>query len=187
MNHYQNLDHFALDQSLSNIGTGISASEAHGIICGVACVPDAENTSWVGEIIDGSDPEIDSQACVELLVAVFESTREQLYSANFEFEPLLPDDDEALVQRGIALGEWCTGFLFGLTLAGTISLESLPKDSREVVADLTKFATIRATDSEGEEEEAAFLELVEYIRIGVILISEDFYEAAHKSLSTTLH
>lgn len=181
------MNHFALDQALCEIGAGISASEAHGIICGVVCVHEDNTSPWVDEIIDGADPEIDVQACVDLLLVVFESTREQLISANFEFEPLLPDDDETLEQRGIALGEWCTGFLYGLTLAGTVSFERLPKDSQEVVEDLTKFAAIRATNSEGEEEEAAFLELVEYIRVGVMLISEDCYESAHQSNCSTLH
>ena len=184
---YQGLDYPTLDCALAEIGAGISASETHGMICGVLCVPDAENTQWVAEIMSGSDPEANRDACAELLIAIYESAREQLGSTNFEFEPLLPDNAEALTQRSAALGEWCTGFLFGLTFAGTVSLESLPQDSREVVDDLTKFANIRATDSDDDKEEAAFVELVEYIRVGVMLISEELYAAAYQSTSPTLH
>ncbi len=187
--HYQRLDYTTLDQALADIGAGIGASEVHGIICGVSCVPDTEDTHWVAEIIDDVVTEVNPDLCAELLEAIYESAREQLGSTNFEFELMLPNEYELLDLRSAALGEWCTGFLFGLTFAGTVSLDSLPEDSREVVEDLSKFASIRATnsDDDDDEEEAAFLELVEYIRVGVKVISKDLYAAAHESTSPTLH
>ena len=187
--HYQRLDYVTLDQALADVGAGMGASEAHGIISGVLCVPDTEDAPWVAEIMDGIDPEVDPETCAGLLVAIYDSSREQLASTGFEFEPMLPDEDEVLAVRSVALGEWCTGFLFGFTMAGGASFDALPPDSREVVEDLSKFANIRSTngEEEEEEEEAAFLELVEYIRVGVMLISEELYAAAYESISPTLH
>ena len=137
--------------------------------------------------MDGIDPEVDPDTCTRLLAAIYELSRDQLTSSNFEFEPLLPDEHQVLAVRSLALGEWCTGFLFGLTMAGGVSLDTLPPDSREVVGDLSTFAHIRSTDSEDEDEEAAFLELVEYIRVGVMLISEELYTVAYESTSPTVH
>lgn len=185
--HCQKFDYATLDQALADIAAGIGASEVHGIICGVLCVPDTDDTQWVEEIIEGADPEANSDSCSQLLLAIHESARDELASTDFEFEPMLPDEDEALAIRSIALGEWCTGFLFGLTFAGAVSLDSLPDGSREVVEDLSKFAGIRDTDRDDDEEEAAFSELVEYIRVGVILISEELYAAALEPATPTLH
>lgn len=185
--HYQELDYTALDHTLADIGAGMGASEVHGIICGVLCGPDTDDTQWVDEIIEGADLEINSDSCSELLLAIVESTKEQLASTDFGFKPMLPDEDELLGVRSTALGEWCSGFLFGLTFTGAVSLDALPDDSREVVEDLSKFASIRATNSDDDEEEAAFLELVEYIRIGIMLIGEELHAMAHESTSPTLH
>ena len=185
--HYQELDYTVLDHALADIGAGMGASEVHGIICGLSCGPDTDDTQWVDEIIEGADPEINPDSCAELLLAVLESTREQLTSTDFGFDPMLPDEDELLGVRSTALGEWCGGFLFGLTFTGAVSLDALPDDSREVVEDLSKFASIRAINSDDDEEEAAFLELVEYIRVGVMLISEELYAMVHESTSPTLH
>ena len=185
--HYQELDYTALEHALADIGAGMGASEAHGIICGVLCGHDTDDTQWVDEIIEGADPDINPDSCSELLLAILESTREQLTSTDFGFEPMLPNEDELLGLRSTALGEWCSGFLFGLTFSGAVSLDAMPDDSREVVEDLLKFASIRATNSDDDEEEAAFLELVEYIRVGVMLISEELYAMVHESTSPTLH
>ena len=181
------LNYNTLDQALVDVGVGFSAAETHGVICGVSCVPDGENSTWIAEILEGADPEVSADSVAEMLISILESTRAKLTSTNFEFEPLLPADNEALEPRSVALGEWCTGFLFGLTLARGGSLESLPEDSREVLEDLTQFATIRTIDSDDEQEEAAFHELVEYIRVGVILISEELYASVVQATSPTLH
>ena len=185
--HYPTPDYSTLDEALAEIGSGLGASEVHGIICGVLCIPEGVNTEWLAEIIESTDPDANPDACAQLLLAVYASTQEQLASTSFEFVPLLPDDDENLGLRSDALGEWCTGFLFGLTFAGTVSFDCFPDESREVVGDITKFATIRASNSDDDEEEAAFMELVEYIRVGVVLISEELYAAADDSTSPTLH
>ena len=74
-----------------------------------------------------------------------------------------------------ALGEWCQGFLSGLTLGGISDFDKLGTDAREVVEDLVEIA--RAGTSyhlEGsEEDEQAYAELMEYLRVGVLLINEE--------------
>ncbi|MCI0401446.1 MAG: UPF0149 family protein [Gammaproteobacteria bacterium] len=81
---------------------------------------------------------------------------------------MLADDEEPLSVRGAALREWCQRFLDGLSAAGGLS-----GDCREIVDDITRMAgqTISGVDGD-EDEEAAFVEIVEYLRVGVLLIHE---------------
>ena len=59
-----------------------------------------------------------------------------------------------------------------MSIAGAGDLDALPADSREIVGDLSKFAGIRGGGRD-EEEENAYAELVEYIRVGVMLINQE--------------
>ena len=82
-----------------------------------------------------------------------------------------------LHERSDALSDWCTGFLFGLGLAGKDVTEVLSDDAREVVADLTEFTRLDTEEESGEGAEKAFAEIVEYLRVGVLLIYEELARA----------
>ena len=98
----------------------------------------------------------------------------QLQGADFSYELLLPADDEPLQRRVLALAQWCQGFYLGLGVSGINQLEKLPEDSREVVSDMTEIARMENYDEQpGEEDEGAYAELVEYLRVGVLLIFEE--------------
>jgi len=163
-----------LDESLREVHADTGAAEAHGIMCGVLCAGAAPREDWMRQILHaGRRGEWDTGDGRHLLLAVYEETRRQLLSPGFEFHPLWPDDDEPLEERSAALGTWCGGFLSGLGLAGLGNLGELPCDSRDVIADLSKFSTIRGSDGADESEETAYAELVEYVRVGVMLVREE--------------
>ena len=174
INPNDTLDYVNVDTSLQRAAAGIGASEAHGVICGLLCVPEAiENPLWLEEVVpDGVTSEQDRDDAKRLLISVAEASRAQLGEDSFEFYPLLPEDEFPLQSRGRALAQWCAGFLFGLSIAGAGDLDALPADSREIVGDLSKFAGIRGGGRD-EEEENAYAELVEYIRVGVMLINQE--------------
>ncbi len=164
-----------LEDSLRAAGVAMGASEAHGLMCGVMCASRPASHDWLGEILLESDAgDVHAEECRELLLAGYSHTALDLRSKQFDFHPLLPDDAAALDERSRALAEWCTGFLFGLNWAGVTPQQShLPDDTREVLQDLCEFAGIRAGVEDCEAEERAFCEIVEYVRVGVMLISEE--------------
>lgn len=177
-----------LDEGLRKAHANMGAAEAHGVMCGVLCVPSLMEREWLGEILTDVDAEDALAAeCESMLLAVYARSRSQLSSGELEFYPLLPDGDQSLEVRSSALGAWCSGFLFGVSWAGVTDVSDLPADSREVISDLSKFAGIGPQSDDCESEETAFAELVEYVRVGVILISEELcssagYDAAHATL-----
>jgi len=89
----------------------------------------------------------------------------------------LPDDDEPLEERTAALARWCSGFLAGLGSAG--QLDALSSEAREAIGDLQEIARaeLATPDEEGpanNEDESAYAEIVEYVRVVALVLREDF-------------
>jgi uncharacterized protein YgfB (UPF0149 family) len=91
-----------------------------------------------------------------------------------EFELLLPADEEPIDVRTAALAQWCQGFLYGLGAGAITDATGLPGDAGEIVRDFTEIsrAGVDATQ-EAESNEAAYAELVEFVRVGVQLLFEE--------------
>ena len=91
------------------------------------------------------------------------------------FQPLLPGDDASIGDRTSALGEWCQGFLYGLGtgVGGCRRLRVLQGEAAEVVRDMTEITHVDVDpDDDPESNEAAYAELVEFVRVGVQLLYE---------------
>jgi len=106
---------------------------------------------------------------------LFATTVEKINGAELEFSPLLPDDDDPLSMRTAALADFCAGFTYGLGIgvAGRGS-RALPEDTQELVNDFQAIEAIDPADADtSSDEEAAFVELSEYVRVGVLCIHEE--------------
>ncbi|HEC84593.1 MAG: hypothetical protein DRR08_15485 [Candidatus Parabeggiatoa sp. nov. 2] len=161
-----------LNNSLQHVGSLMDAAEAHGILCGLLCTSQPfELDMWFRHVFGETAVEDGlASECQQQLLLVKNYTLEQLNSPQFQFVPLLPGDDILLSERVQALGGWCEGFLFGVGLAG-IEIESLPDDAKEFINDVLSVSRVALAD-ESEENEDDYIQVFEYIRIGVI----SFYE-----------
>jgi hypothetical protein len=145
------------------------AAEAHGTLVGSLCASSCSLSDWLAEIL----PEGRAVAAAEdSLRAVFESTAGALVGGQLSFEPLLPADDAPLGDRALALGEWCQGFLYGLgTGVAVPDAAQLPGDAAEVLRDMTEITHVDVDPADDpESSEAAYAELVEFVRVGVQLL-----------------
>jgi uncharacterized protein YgfB (UPF0149 family) len=104
--------------------------------------------------------------------------------SNVDYQLFLPDDDESLEARVEALGVWCQGFVYGLAAGGVQEDSVIPDDSKELITDIIEISRAGyVADDEAEErvgvvndddeDEAAFMEVSEYVRMGVLLIYEE--------------
>jgi len=182
-------DYPAVADVLEKLDTEIRPSEIHATACGLLCANGAASArTWLHNLWPDRWPAASAEpsgepAPTDLLLAeagklfdeLHHSTRQQLNTPDCEFELLLPDDDEAIAQRVDALGDWCQGFLVGLTLGGISDLSALPADAREIAEDMVQIARAGTSyDMTGnDEDEQAYAELVEYLRVGVLLINEE--------------
>ena len=66
--------------------------------------------------------------------------------------------------------EWCRGFLGGLGLAGVSRQHGLSAEGAEILRDFGTIAGTRFEYADSEEDENALSEVIEFIRVGVLLL-----------------
>lgn len=163
-------EHQALDDLLNRIGSAVCAAEAHGLLCGLLCAArEAVHELWMAQLVGEGDL-VDEDA--ERFRALVDETVRQLEDPDFGFNLVLPDDDVPLEERATALGEWCHGFIVGYGLGQPE--ESGSEQVREVLEDLTEISqvSVQPEDCQTEEDEDSYAELVEYVRVAVLLVNE---------------
>jgi uncharacterized protein YgfB (UPF0149 family) len=145
------------------------AAEAHGTLVGSLCASGCTLADWLAEILPEGRAE---GAAAERLREVFDATAGALKDGAMEFQPLLPGDDAPIAERTSALGEWCQGFLYGLGTGSALpDASSLEGEAAEVLRDMTQITRVDVDPDDGaESNEAAYAELVEYVRVGVQIL-----------------
>ena len=150
------------------------AAEAHGTLCGLLCVAGEDLPgSWIhNTLADGEDgAAVVDTAAAAALGTLYDATHEALSGDAMAFTPFLPDDETDINLRAEALGRWCQGFLYGMAVRGLKNFTDLPAEVREILEDFSQIS--RAAHESGDDDEqaeAAFVELVEYSRVGVQLV-----------------
>ncbi len=161
---------------LQTLQSTVAAAESHGCLCGALCTTQQYTLeSWLEELVPEADEDpADDRATLRLL---FADTVRALRGEEMEFQLLLPDDDDSLLERALALSQWCQGFLYGFGTGRPVPNEELTGEVEEVLRDLTHISQASVeTGADAEEEEEAYAEIVEYVRAGVQLIHDDLTE-----------
>ena len=127
---------------------------------------------WVLELLGEHDPgDLAASEARRWLEDLRAYAQAEFARDDSAFQPLLPADDAPMEQRVRALGSWCQGFMVGLGTGCAGREERLSGDLREVLDDLQQLARIEPDPEETDEDaELAYTELVEYVRVGVMLI-----------------
>jgi yecA family protein len=177
----QNASRFErLSQSLKPI----DPAELHGLLCGLLCTDASlDRDQWLREAREAlADEREFSQILEEPLLQLFDENVNQIDKLEEPVTPLLPDDDAPLSERVRALGNWCQGLLYGLGLGESGWNERLSAESQEFLRDVADIAHIGFETDEGNEaDENAYAEVVEYLRIGLMLIWQDNQPAAFRA------
>ena len=168
-----------LDDALKRCGSNWNAAQTHGLLTGrlaIAGVP--AGPDWLLQILEGTDE--NNAACTECrkhLDTLYQASYWQLSERLSEFEVLLPGDDDDVGFRTAALGHWCEGFLHGLVSArhGDALKEKLAAEPlSDIIKDLLQITRAGLDeDVDLEENEAAYSELVEYLRVAAQLAYEE--------------
>ncbi len=178
-----------VETALYKVDAMMGAAEAHGALCGMLCARGStELSEWsshvLGELEAGN---VLLRDVVNVLSALHQNTLEQLNHALADFHLLLPDDDDELTLRVEALANWCQGFVYGLAAGGLKEDSDIPDDSQEIIRDMIEISRAGLEQLEDEEEdddgedavdsdeenERAYMEIMEYVRTGILLIHEE--------------
>lgn len=100
-------------------------------------------------------------------------TESALGAQSLAFDLLLPSEDRPLRERATAVHDWVRGLLFGLTLGG-LQRAQLRGQALEAFDDLVEL-TYMDLDAvvEGDADEQALAEIVEFLRIAAMMIREE--------------
>jgi len=168
-------DYMNLQESLHNIDATMEASEAHGALCGILCAQgSADINIWQQHVAGaGESHDVAIEKVADELQQMYLATIAALNNEVAEFECLLADDEEPLADRVHSLAYWCQGFLYGLAAGGVNKDSKLPEDSTELLADFIEISRVVFDDEDVDSSEEDYMELVEFVRVGVLLINEE--------------
>jgi len=165
-----------LAQLLQSAGADSSASEAHGMLSGTICAAGKTSPGLWLEYLLGEDNTLSAAASdsSDLLLTVQSELLLQFNDDEFGFGLLLPSDEVPLPLRTETLSQWCAGFLYGLALGGFRDDVAMPDSVGEMMKDLYEISHARFDyDMMDEADETAYMEIVEYVRMGVLLLYEE--------------
>ena len=173
-----------VDAALRRSGASWDAAQCHGLLTGrlaVAGVP--AGPDWLLQVLEGTD---ERNAAVDesrkLLDTLYQGTYWQLSERLSEFMPLLPDDEADPVERTQSLAHWCEGFLHGLVSAEHEKLKErlAAEPLADIIRDMLQIThAVVGEESDAESNEAAYAEIVEYVRVAAQLAYEELSDIRH--------
>ena len=152
-----------------------SASFVHGMLVGLMCGDsEIKETVWIKKLIEEADIKSVKESFLQVLHQLYLETDAGLNGSGFDFALCIPDDTEALGFRASMLGQWAEGYLYGMGLLGK-SEKDMAREVTEFLGDLGDIAGIDAAglSEPGDEEEADFMEISEFVRMGVLMVNEE--------------
>lgn len=189
MPHYQKVN--AIFNSADHLP---SAAEAHGLICGFICAGNKmDGRSWLDPIL-GSAQNEDKEilaSCKLILLELYEISCIKLQSFDFDFELLLPDDEQSLQCRAEALSHWCQGFIIAINRAGINEADMRTQDAKEALKHIFEISKLNYdTIDVTEKDEQAYAEVMEYVRMAVLMVYSEIaveQETGGKSSQKQFH
>ena len=166
-----------LTSSLNMAELGATASECHGVICGLICGGiNIENGNWLGAfndlMNDGMALPVDLKKDLQ---HVFSNSCNEFTAGEYQLKLLLADDEQSLSDRALSLAQWSESFMAGFAI-GNESAKKISKEVKEALADLSKISQIDTQISDDEESSKSLEEIIEYVRMSALFF---FSEMGH--------
>ena len=175
MNNYPDYD--LINDALIRSECEQDVAEQHGQLCALLCLLDSVTVEqWLAMVL----PPVEKGDALQsetrsILSEVYDVTVQTIDAEDFDFQLLLPDDDASLSTRLQSLSHWCQGFLMGITHAGITDIEKLASNLPEIVRDFVEISRAESFEIENsEEDEASYLEISEFVRMGTLLFRVEF-------------
>ena len=174
--NYSDLEKLRISASLTT-----NVAEYHGLISSRLCfgIEHFEDLTSEDSSDDKSVTSIQIQEFNNAFLNMIKDAKDQFKKGGFNFDPLLPSDSEPIEYRALGLASWCQGFVdgYGMSVAELeIKMDRLGDgEAAEIIEDFAQISTLDSNSiSDEQDEEIAFMELVEYVRVSVQLLYEDY-------------
>lgn len=148
-------------------------AQIHGLLCGTICATMGNEINIIKLFPNAKK----SKKIQALLLQIYETSYHELSEFSFEFQILLPIDNVDINTRAESLGLWCQGFLTGL---GQVPASEVSGEVNEALEDMMEISKINFGDiATNDEDETAYFELVEYVRLSILMIFHELKKDTH--------
>ncbi|MCJ8321847.1 MAG: UPF0149 family protein [Colwellia sp.] len=164
------LDFASAQAIISTESVPIHTAELHGVLTGLICAGFSfESHDYITMITDlfnnGESLPVKVKSIVKLM---FSDIWKNILDDSFSFQLMLPDDDDSITERGHAISVWVQGFNLGFGLHQK-DTAIVSEDVKEVLSDFAEIANLSDEMEEDEDNEQAYFEISEYVRISALL------------------
>jgi len=183
------LDFASVQAIITTESVQVHAAELHGVLTGLVCAGfPFESHDYLAMITDlfndGENLPVKVKTIVKLM---FSDIWKNILDDSYGFQLMLPDDDDSIVERGHALSVWVQGFNLGFGLHQK-DKAIVSEDVKEVLSDFAEIANLSDEMEEDENNEQAYFEIAEYVRISSLLcFTELGVPPETKPIQDTLH
>ena len=167
-------------QSLSSIfqryNSDLSVAQSHGMATAMLCVNGrSDSINWLNEIFEAHEQLIEEDKAQ--IVNLFEQTRSLLDPDDslFEFDLFLPENVD-LSEQAVTLANWCEGFLWGIGYSQ--SKADWQEETDGILRDMVAFTKLD-NEVEDDNDEAAFIQIHEYLRAAVLIVRDELSSASN--------
>jgi len=161
--------------TIAVLGLPISSSELHGVMSGYISTGALKAGEQYIHALMVNRPDDMTRTAIMALHNLYTITEQQMTHEGFEFELLIPNDEEEdLVIRAKAFSEWCEGYIQGVRMAGIDSEQFYDEDTEEAFQHIGEFAELDYQSIDvTPDDERSLVEVCEYTRIAVLHIFHD--------------
>ncbi|WP_026878399.1 YecA family protein [Ignatzschineria larvae DSM 13226] len=150
---------------------GLNLAEAQGILVALLCGTSFDHfQDWMQELhrIQEGDQPLNE----EILKILYEKTIAEMDSTEFNLRLLIAEEDH-LKERIEGFISWCYGFSYGFGLSSEL-YKGLDEDGRDFIRYVLEFSSLDIenvmNDIATEEDRIALEELVEFVRVGALML-----------------
>lgn len=166
-------DYDDVNLALMHAAVDMTAAELHGVLTALVCMQDGEVDDVLKEILPTDLGKHERQTIKDASNEIYQVSGALLEDENFIYDLLLPTDDVELSQRLQAIAQWCDGFLLMIEHnLEQFTIKESPEITEAIQA-VRDIANIDPEDDQSDDVEGDYFQLVEFLRMSVILIYED--------------
>src|SRR5574344_696335 len=162
-------------------------AELHGVLCGRWCrgAP-MRRDAWLQEFNELVNDGASLRGAVNAwLESMFNATLEGL-TLQAGFQLLLPEDDETLEDRLLAMSDWAQAFLAGFAVIQR-DLTRASDELQEMLSDISEITQMEQELEDDGETEASYLVIYEHLKLGAMMAFEEFGQRPAELVSKPLH
>ena len=170
-----------LNNKLKSTNFKSGASEAHGLLTGLACrgikSEQLRNKLHLFQLDNDDD--------LGLLQGLFELILRDLQSTTPVFNLLLPEDT-SLVEKADEIASWCAGYMQGICHDGDYIFSDSSEPVQEMLQDILDIGGLQidVSSDDLDEDERSVMEIEEYLRVGVQFIFDETVKPDQSSVVT---